>query len=184
MAEIPFDWYALIEANAALEQGDILLNVPVFEPDIQVIDLAQHSGGERVSYEIDVKKYDLIIMTQSCDFLKLSESSGVICCVTSSYSDATQQSDWNKGVKWSDLRKGNVVELHLINKCDIEGHEFDYQIVNLREVITLPFGYLKNIAIANGDRIRLLPPYREHLSQAFARLFMRVGLPIDLPEKP
>jgi hypothetical protein len=27
----------------------------------------------------------------------------------------------------------------------------------------------------------LLPPYREHLSQAFARFFMRVGLPVDIP---
>jgi hypothetical protein len=26
-------------------------------------------------------------------------------------------------------------------------------------------------------RPQLLPPYREHLSQAFARFFMRVGLP-------
>ena len=27
------------------------------------------------------------------------------------------------------------------------------------------------------------PPYREHLAQAFARFFMRVGLPIDIPEE-
>jgi hypothetical protein len=27
----------------------------------------------------------------------------------------------------------------------------------------------------------LLPPYREHLSQAFARFFMRVGLPVEVP---
>jgi hypothetical protein len=26
-----------------------------------------------------------------------------------------------------------------------------------------------------------MPPYREHLSQAFARYFMRVGLPSDIP---
>ena len=25
-----------------------------------------------------------------------------------------------------------------------------------------------------------MPPHREHLSQAFARFFMRVGLPIDI----
>lgn len=30
------------------------------------------------------------------------------------------------------------------------------------------------------EHLRLLPPYREHLSQAFARYFMRVGLPQDL----
>ena len=32
-----------------------------------------------------------------------------------------------------------------------------------------------------GQRLRLLPPYREHLGQAFARYFMRVGLPVDIP---
>jgi hypothetical protein len=29
--------------------------------------------------------------------------------------------------------------------------------------------------------LRLCPPYREHLAQAFARFFMRVGLPIPIP---
>lgn len=37
-------------------------------------------------------------------------------------------------------------------------------------------GIIKNLK----TRIRLLPPYREHLSQAFARYFMRVGLPQDI----
>jgi hypothetical protein len=32
----------------------------------------------------------------------------------------------------------------------------------------------------NGKRLRLLPPYREHLSQAFARFFMRIGLPVHI----
>jgi hypothetical protein len=30
-----------------------------------------------------------------------------------------------------------------------------------------------------GPRLRLRSPYREHLAQAFARYFMRVGLPHD-----
>jgi hypothetical protein len=40
---------------------------------------------------------------------------------------------------------------------------------------------VREFANAAGHRLRLLPPYREHLSQAFARLFMRVGLPADIP---
>ena len=36
---------------------------------------------------------------------------------------------------------------------------------------------------SKSDRIRVLPPYREHLSQAFARFFMRVGLPQDIKIK-
>lgn len=39
---------------------------------------------------------------------------------------------------------------------------------------------IKGIAERNGKRLRLCPPYREHLSQAFARYFMRVGLPINI----
>jgi hypothetical protein len=46
----------------------------------------------------------------------------------------------------------------------------------------LPFPFLSSLAAANGKRLRLLPPYREHLSQAFARFFMRVGLPTDIPK--
>ncbi len=29
--------------------------------------------------------------------------------------------------------------------------------------------------------VLLCPPYREHLSQSFAKFFMRVGLPTDVP---
>lgn len=37
--------------------------------------------------------------------------------------------------------------------------------------------------IANQEkRLSLMSPYKEHLSQAFARFFMRVGLPIDISE--
>ncbi len=40
---------------------------------------------------------------------------------------------------------------------------------------------LKDLAVRRSPRPRLLPPYREHLAQAFARFFMRVGLPVDIP---
>ncbi len=46
------------------------------------------------------------------------------------------------------------------------------------EVFTLPRPVLESLLKARGvSRPQLLPPYREHLSQAFARFFMRVGLP-------
>lgn len=183
MAEVSFNWYDLIKADAPLEQGDLILSVPVFEPDVNNIDLTQPAEDEKAESELTVKKYDLIVMTQSCDFAKLDDNGRVICCMISAYPKAIKQSDWNKEASWTNLRRGQVIALHLLNKCDIEGHAFDYQIVSLRDVITLPLGFIKKIAVTNGERIRLLPPYREHLSQAFARQFMRVGLPIDLPEK-
>jgi hypothetical protein len=45
---------------------------------------------------------------------------------------------------------------------------------------TLPKGYIADFATQGGARLRIVPPYREHLAQAFARYFMRVGLPSSL----
>ncbi len=43
--------------------------------------------------------------------------------------------------------------------------------------------FLESLLKQRGQpRLRLLPPYREHLSQAFARFFMRVGLPVQVAQ--
>ena len=50
-----------------------------------------------------------------------------------------------------------------------------------RRAYSLPLTFVRSRAARTGERLRLLPPYREHLSQAFARYFIRVGLPQDIP---
>ena len=44
------------------------------------------------------------------------------------------------------------------------------------------FDTLATIAQENDSHLTLLSPYKEHLAQAFARFFMRVGLPADIPK--
>ncbi len=80
------------------------------------------------------------------------------------------------------LRRGYLPGYHLLNRCEIEGFETDYLVVDFRTVYSVPFDFIVNLAKSRKKRIRLLPPYREHLSQAFARFFMRVGLPVDIPK--
>jgi hypothetical protein len=53
--------------------------------------------------------------------------------------------------------------------------------INFREIYSLPIGYLQQHAVALGPRWRLQSPFLEHFSQAFARFFMRVGLPSTIP---
>jgi hypothetical protein len=65
--------------------------------------------------------------------------------------------------------------------CDLPGFARDLRIVDFRRVYSLPLAFVRQRVAMAGDRLRLLPPYREHLSQAFARFFMRVGLPVDIP---
>ncbi|MCA9450994.1 MAG: hypothetical protein KC931_27990, partial [Candidatus Omnitrophica bacterium] len=74
---------------------------------------------------------------------------------------------------------GYIWNLAMLNK--IEGPSIDSQphrIVDFHVVYSLPVAFLQSM-VSEGicERIRLLPPYREHISQAFARFFMRVGLP-------
>ena len=57
----------------------------------------------------------------------------------------------------------------------------EVSIVSFREVWSLPLAFLKKMASDCGLRPRIRSPYREHLAQAFARYFMRVGLPVDIP---
>ena len=51
--------------------------------------------------------------------------------------------------------------------------------MTFHRLFTLPKAFLQRFAEASGPRLRLIPPYREHLAQALARYFMRVGLPHD-----
>ena len=71
-----------------------------------------------------------------------------------------------------------------MNKSDLEGFETEYLVVDFRSVYSVPFNFLIDLAKSRGKRLRLLPPHREHLSQAFARFFMRVGLQESLAGKP
>jgi len=57
---------------------------------------------------------------------------------------------------------------------------YHYLVVDFKNVYSINRSTLNDTVKNLKNRIRLLPPYREHLSQAFARYFMRVGLPQDI----
>ena len=82
-----------------------------------------------------------------------------------------------------ELKQGKSWPMSLINRyVDGAGKEvMAVQVVHFADVTSLPVKFLESWLIRAGtSRLRLLPPYREHLSQAFARFFMRVGLPQDI----
>jgi len=69
------------------------------------------------------------------------------------------------------------------NQTFLDGFEhpvagIEIRVVDFHDVFTVPREFSEAIlSQRNVPRLRLLPPYREYLSQAFARFFMRVGLP-------
>ena len=85
----------------------------------------------------------------------------------------------SKGLE--EARRGVLPGFHILAACGVPGFEREVRIADFRRVYSLPVPFVRRQAENAGGRLRLLPPYREHLSQAFARFFMRVGLPTNIP---
>jgi hypothetical protein len=174
-----YQWYKVVEGDE-IQQGDILENCPVFvlPPDVE---LDSPTISDKL-YEMPFQASDVIVMSQTCDMVKGRQRiSEVLLCSIWSKSDFNKGDMMSGNKDWENARKGRFPGFHVLNKCDLEGFKRDYKVVDFRRVYSLPIDLTRRIAVNLGQRICLLPPYREHLSQAFARFFMRVGLPVDIP---
>jgi hypothetical protein len=162
-----------------LAQGDLLPNcvVPIMPPDFAPPPLGELGGPFRFSAQI----YDLIVLTQSCD-LENDKAPLVAACPISSLSAFEQTNpDFARGGRWEQARQGRIEGLHLLASIDDPAANTQALVADFRQIYSLPIGYLTAHAGGLGPRHRLRPPYLEHFSQAFARFFMRVGLPSDIP---
>lgn len=176
-----YEWYEKIAQFDSFEQGDFFDDIPIIVPSRWDVD--ENAGNPAL--QALAERHNLVLMTQSCDLIKYNESDQVLLCPRLDYVKAKEKQRSFEGTNgWRNLVAGRIVGAHILNKSTIEGHRFDYQIVDMRRVFSLPIEFLKGYSRSHAaSRIRLLPPYREHLAQAFARQFMRVGLPIDLPRE-
>jgi len=171
MSEYP--WYEKVSPDQQIKQGDFICSCPVIIPP------DRFEPGEKVPAK--VHEYNVIVLSQSCDLVQ-GKIDLVLVCPIWSLDVLGEQSEIFKSTKGREsLRKGDMPGYHLLNQCDLDEPLKMFMVVDFRSIYSVPFEFLKKYALTIGDRVRLLPPYREHLSQAFARFFMRVGLPVDIP---
>ena len=168
-----YPWYEKVDRNETLLQGDLVNFCPIIIPPTSTI------IGENI--KLEVKEYNVIVMSQSCDLI-LKKIELVLICPYYSLDEFETMSLFFKNKEGKEtLRKGNIPGYHLLNKIEIPGFETEFLVVDFRSVFSIPLNFINDLVKTKGERIRLLSPYREHLSQAFARFFMRVGLPVDIP---
>ena len=169
-----YPWYSVV-VDDELQQGDILDECPIFIPR------TAEFGGTSVRAHFDCEERPVIVLSQSCDIVKGREKvEEVLLCALWYRSDftANQHIATPKGLE--EARRGNLPAFHLLAPSTIPGFERELRIVDFRRIFSLPICLFRERAAAH-QHLRVLPPYREHLSQAFARYFMRVGLPVDIP---
>ena len=169
-----YPWYQS-HLWTGLEQGDLLPDCPVVVPPTNLTEALLAKEGEEIGIEMEVQRVRLIVMSQSCDLAEDKIDQVLLC----GYFPA---SDHPKHTR-SEIRKERFPALHMIEKCELAGHEFERQDVDFRTIYTLPKAFVISFASSLNERVRLLSPYKEHLSQAFARYFMRVGLPQPLQDE-
>lgn len=171
-------WYEIVAGPQVL-QGEFITSCPVALP--HSLPTAPFSGDEARTVTAVSHVYDVVVMSQSCDLaLRKIENVLVSPHWPLSVFEEMDSRFANPNVK-ENARQGNMPAFHMLSACDLEGFEREIQIVDFRSVFSVPFDLLVQHAQSLEKRLRLVSPYREHLSQAFARFFMRVGLPADIP---
>ena len=164
-----YPWYEVIDTVNDITQGDIIKECPVAI-------LSDYIGEEENQIiKAEVSIINGIILTQACDIANKNVENIILCAITSKGDFEEQQRKLGLGEgkiksRIESIRKGQQNAYHIINNY----------ITNFKDIFSIPIDLAQKIALKNGKRLRLCPPYREHLSQAFARYFMRVGLPINI----
>ena len=170
-----YDWYETTEDSQVL-QGDFVSDCPVLMPP-RAIDVSSLKQASSVEFDT----YNVVVMSQSCDLAQKKVDLVLVCPHWSLEELKTQNPDLAVPKVLEEIRRGNSAAYHMIAECDLSRFESGCRVVGFRDVYSVHIEFLKS-HVAGKTRLRLLPPYREHLSQAFARFFMRVGLPLDIPK--
>jgi len=185
-------WYETIEATVPLTQGDLITDCPLVGWASQQLDLDGGLEDEVLKAAAEAVRADVVVMTQACD-LEHGKVENVILCphvrlhdYRVAWGESMTQRKQNPSEKaWqrhcSDIQDGFHWNLTILNEGGDDTLNTEHRIVDFHEVFTVPRTFLEALLLKRGSqRLRLLPPYREHLSQAFARFFMRVGLPVPV----
>ena len=126
---------------------------------------------------------DVPCMSQTCDIEHGKIDSLLLCPRWDLwvFVDRGTAEHQNWGTETRDaLRRGNMPGYHLLNEANQDDINIGLSVIDFHQVYTAPLELVRQFVASKESRLRLLPPYREHLAQAFARFFMRVGLPIDM----
>jgi hypothetical protein len=182
-------WYEEISGRE-LQQGDLLLRCPVpLIPPNWTPDSQRLSPNVQQAIGIEIEFFDVIILSQSCDLVNRKLRSVLVCPFWPLEKLPELVGDEKLCIEVKRLRslkntirQGLSPRFHMIEACTLSGHEQSISLIDFWTVYTIPFASLEMLAEEQNARLRLLSPYVEHLSQAFARFIMRVGLPAPIAE--
>ncbi len=171
-------WYEKLERGSNdITQGDIVFGCQALKP------IASFPKTENTEIEAELTEYDGIIITQACDIAQ-SHVDMITMCPIVSITSLRDELGWSSSETKSQIgliAKNQMPAYFLLNEYkDGETTLMEYRVVDFKNIFSVPLDILRITAAGNEMRFRLKSPYKESLSQAFARFFMRVGLPSSI----
>ncbi len=179
-AEVLSEWYELVTGDE-LVQGDILERCPIVMPSP---DMTWPLPADEDEIPATLEEQDVVVMSQSCDLVsdRKSDMWLVILAPIWNLSEAAEANEFLKSSAGKEeCRRGHMHGYCMLSGCDSDRWRSELRVVGFKDVWTLPLSFVREMAATKEHRPRLRSPYREHLAQGFARFFMRVGLPTDVP---
>lgn len=182
---MPDSWYETTSTEQKLLQGDLVQGCPTVTLPPSLADL------EAGKIQTTCILRNAIIMTQSCDLASKGAETVLLCPYypfkqwiqrTNGYRSQAAGGQPVKNLVTKELEAladGRRVLQHLLNRDDSAGIT-DYLVVELNAAFSVHRSVITELTARQQTRILLRSPYREHLSQAYARVFMRVGLPENI----
>lgn len=176
-ATASYPWYRSVHDDS-LEQGDILLG-------FNILRILENAPDGVDSLQAELETLDVIVLTQTCDIEHGKARSLVLCPVVSlrmfvNQAVGRKENHWESSKHLEALRQGNLPGYHLISDAVFGQFTFPVSIVDFHEIYSASTSQVKSFVSLGQFRLRICPPYKEHLAQAFARFFMRVGLPENI----
>ncbi len=167
-----YPWYEFVDGTIEIQQGERIENCPIVIPPTNI---------SEEDIEVEIREYNVVVLSQSCD-LENDKIDIVLVAPYWTFSEIEKiKPEYTSKRNKNKFREGLIPGYHLLDKCDLNEFESEHVIVDFKNIYGVDLKFLREY-VKDKKRVRLLPPYREHLSQAFARHFMRVGLPSGIPQ--
>jgi len=161
-------WYQRITDENNLMQGDLIYHCPC------IIVPKGSSAGSNIN--VDIIEYDAIVLTQSCDLGKPRIKLALVAPFWAMKEYEAIFPQFKDDNLKESAKRGYQPSLVILDKP-----EDDFLVVDFKSAYSVPVETLRDLIKTTPERLRLKPPYREHLSQEFAKFFMRVGLSKEIP---
>ena len=114
-----YPWYEIASKEHPISQGDLILNCPVVVP----VHFETSDVKEKDKLPVRVIKFDIVVMSQSCDLIN-EKVEMVVVCPFSPFNELEDIKGKGKGKRkdiFSKLKNGLKIGNHLLNKIPFNG---------------------------------------------------------------